>query len=158
AIFQSIFVLLTLLVFARLASHIPLASMARVLMGVAFNMSEHESVPHILEMRSGDTRVRVTTVLLTVFVNLTVAVPVGLGLAMLSCIKRMSDVLEVEKIVPDMHAEQSHTEDQLYRCPQIASYTIHGPLFFGAADRFETIITRSINERPKVLILKMRHV
>src|SRR5690625_6751220 len=123
-----------------------------------FNMIDHQSLRHILKMRSGDSLVLVTTFLLTVFVNLTIAVPVGLGLAMLSFIKRMSDVLEVEKIVPDMHAEQSHTEDQLYRCPQIASYTIHGPLFFGAADRFETIITRSINERPKVLILKMRHV
>ena len=158
AIFQSVFVLLTLLLFAPLASHIPLASMAPILMVVAFNMSEHQSFRHILKMRSGDSLVLVTTFLLTVFVNLTIAVPVGLGLAMISFIKRMSDVLEVEKIVPDIHTEQPHAEGQFYRCPQIASYTIHGPLFFGAADRFETIITRSINERPKVLILKMRHV
>src|SRR5690625_3073370 len=75
---------------------------------------------------------------------------------MISFIKRMGEVMEVEKIVPDAHLFD--TEDEEYPRPQIASYTIHGPLFFGAADRFETIITRSINERPKVLILKMRHV
>jgi len=65
-------------------------------------------------------------------------------------------VMEVEKIVPDAHLFD--TENEEYPCPQIMSFTVHGPLFFGAADRFETIITRSINERPAVLILKLRHV
>lgn len=158
-IFQSVFVLLTLLLFAPFASHVPLASMAPILMVVAFNMSEQKSFRHILKMKSGDSLVLATTFLLTIFVNLTIAVPVGLGLAMVSFIKRMSNVLEVEKIMPDIHLESdSRTGHPPYRCPQIASYTIHGPLFFGAADRFETIITQSINEHPKVLILKMRHV
>lgn len=154
--FQSLFVLLTLLLFAPFASYVPLASMAPILMVVAFNMSEHKSFLHILKMKSGDSLVLVTTFLLTVFVNLTIAVPIGLGLAMLSFIKRMSEVMEVEKIIPN--SQQTNGAEPSSRCPQIASFTIHGPLFFGAADRFEQIITRSINERPKVLILKMRHV
>lgn len=160
-IFQSLFVLLTLLLFAPYASHIPLASMAPILMFVALNMSEYKSFMHILKMRSGDSLVLITTFLLTVFVNLTIAVPIGLGLAMISFIKRMSEVMEVQSIVPEaesLNRLAQNNPDQEYRCPKIASFTIHGPLFFGAADRFEKIITRSINERPSVLILKMRHV
>src|SRR5690625_2453741 len=68
----------------------------------------------------------------------------------------MGEVMEVETIIPDAHLFD--TEDEEYPCPQIMSFTVHGPLFFGAADRFDLIITRSINERPAVLILKLRHV
>lgn len=161
-IFQSIFVLLTLLLFAPFASHIPLATMAPILMVVAFNMSEYKSFWHIFKLKSGDSLVLVTTFLLTVFVNLTIAVPIGLLLAMLSFIKRISNLLEVEKIMPDkfINGNSSNGTRRVrdYRCPKIASYTVHGPLFFGAADRFESMITRSINQRPSILILKMRHV
>ena len=158
-IFQSIFVLLTLLLFAPYASYIPLASMAPILMVVAFNMSEIKSFTHIIKLRSGDSLVLLTTFLLTVFVNLTIAVPVGLLLAMVSFVKRISSVLEVENITPD-DPVNSNNKDKLkgHKCPQIASFTIHGPLFFGAADRFESTLTRSISDRPTILILKMKHV
>src|SRR5699024_12327921 len=89
-VFQSVFVLLTLLLFAAYASHIPLASMAPILMVVAYNMSEIKSFAHIVKLRSGDSLVLITTFLLTVFVNLTVAVPVGLLLAIISFVKRAS--------------------------------------------------------------------
>src|SRR5690625_1218123 len=158
-IFQSAFVLLTLVLFAPYASHVPLASMAPILMVVAFNMSEHKSFWRIFQTRSSDSLVLVATFLLTVFVNLTIAVPIGLGLAMLSFIKRMNDVLAVKQIMLEAHAHQTKGDgENYYQCSQIVSYTIHGPLFFGAAHLFESIITQSINERPKVLILKMRHV
>src|SRR5699024_3529434 len=77
-IFQSAFVLITLLLFAPFASHIPLASMAPILMIVAFNMSEHKTFTKILKIKNADSLVLVTTFLLTVFVNLTIAVPIGL--------------------------------------------------------------------------------
>ncbi|MFU0791118.1 MAG: Sulfate-transp domain-containing protein [Virgibacillus proomii] len=104
-IFQSIFVLITLLLFAPYASSIPLASMAPILMVVAYNMSEYKSFTHILKLRSSDSLVLVTTFLLTVFVNLTVAVQIGLLLAMVSFIKRMSEVLQVRRVIPDMMKE-----------------------------------------------------
>ena len=157
-IFQSIFVLLTLLLFAPYASHIPLASMAPILMVVAYNMSEVKSFAHIIKMRSGDSLVLVTTFLLTVFVNLTVAVPAGLLLAMISFVKRISSVLEVDELKIDESSDDNDDQLQTNACPQIASFTIQGPLFFGAADRFESALTRSINERPSVLILKMKYV
>src|SRR5699024_3645308 len=138
--------LLVLLLFAPFAQHIPLASMAPILMIVAINMSEIKSFSHILKLRASDSIVLLTTFLLTVFVNLTIAVPVGLLLAMITFIKRMSAVLEVNDILP-IRQENGEITEQNNRCPLIASYTIHGPLFFGAADRFESIITHSINER-----------
>lgn len=158
-IFQSIFVLLTLMLFAPYASHIPLASMAPILMVVAFNMSEYKSFASILKLRTSDSLVLITTFLLTIFVNLTIAVPIGLLLAMVSFVRRISGVLEVENIKPDRFTNgEIKSEKTAYSCPKIASFTIHGPLFFGAADRFESTLSRSIHKRPTVLILKMRHV
>lgn len=158
-VFQSVFVLLTLLLFAPFAVHIPLASMAPILMVVAFNMSEYKTFNKILQMKTADSLVLVTTFLLTVFVNLTIAVPIGLLLAMVSFVRRISSVLEVQDIKPDKFSEEElKKKKDEYTCPLIASYTIHGPLFFGAADRFESTISRAIHRRPKVLILKMRHV
>lgn len=157
-IFQSVFVLLTLLLFAPYASHVPLASMAPILMVVAFNMSEHQSFASILKLRTSDSLVLMTTFLLTVFVNLTVAVPIGLLLAMVSFVRRISGVLEVQNIKPDGYDAGKSDDETAYSCPKIASFTVHGPLFFGAADRFESTLSRSIHKRPTVLILKMRHV
>ena len=154
-VFQSMFVLATLLLFAPFASHIPLASMAPILMVVAFNMSEYKTFTNMLKMRTSDSLVLITTFLLTVFVNLTVAVPVGLLLAMVSFVRRISSLLEVETIKPEKYVQEEKVQAN---CPKIASFTIRGPLFFGAADRFESILSRAIHRRPKVLILKMRHV
>src|SRR5699024_10259841 len=156
-IFQSVFVLLTLLLFAPYASHIPLSAMAPIFMVVAFNMSEYKSFSMILKMRTSDSLVLVTTFLLTVFVNLTIAVPIGLLLAMVSFVRRISTVLEVDDIKPEKFTEEEleNKERQDYSCPKIASFTIRGPLFFGAADRFESTLSRTINRRPEVLILKM---
>lgn len=160
AIFQGLFVLITLLLFAPFAADIPLASMAPILMIVAFNMSEHKSFIHILKLKSSDSLVLMATFLLTVFVNLTIAVQIGLLLACISFIKRMSEVFEVEKVIPAVAKNKADINGQLFHptCPQLAFYTIAGPLFFGAADRFESIITRSINKRPTVIVLKMKHV
>ncbi|MED3738004.1 SulP family inorganic anion transporter [Virgibacillus pantothenticus] len=160
-IFQSVFVLIILLLFAPFASNIPLASMAPILMVVAYNMSEYKSFTHILKLKSGDSLVLVVTFLLTVFVNLTTAVQIGLLLAMVSFIKRMSEVLQVEKVIPDKMKETTmndHLDTWSSTCPKLSFYTVGGALFFGAADKFESIITRSINQRPTVLILKMKHV
>jgi SulP family sulfate permease len=159
-VFQGVFVLLTILAFAPLASHIPLASMAPILMRVALNMSEHKSFTHLIRLKSADSLVLAATFLLTVFVNLTVAVPIGLLLAMLSFVKRMSEALGVEKVIPSRlkETEGAGAANRESTCPEIAFFTIEGPLFFGAADRFESVITRSINKRPKVLILRMKYV
>src|SRR5690625_1816164 len=137
-VFQSLFVLLTLLLFAPYASHIPLASMAPILMVVAYNMSEIKSFAHIVKLRSADSLVLITTFLLTVFVNLTVAVPVGLLLAIISFIKRASTALEVNNYtINKLEVNPTESELKASECAEIASFTIQVPLFFGAADRFD---------------------
>src|SRR5699024_10992259 len=149
-VFQSVFVLLTLLLFAPYASFIPLASMAPILIVVAYHMSEYQSFKTILKIKTSDSLVLVTTFLLTVFVNLTIAVPIGLLLAMVSFIRRISGLVEVKELEPEQ-AEET-------QCPQIATFTVRGALFFGAAAQFEQTLSRSIHRRPSVLILKMKFV
>src|SRR5699024_4614668 len=134
---------------------IPLASMAPILMIVAFNMSEYKTFTKILKIKNADSLVLVTTFLLTVFVNLTIAVPIGLLLSMVSFIRRISGLLEVQNIKPT-NAKENEKDDS--RCSKIASFTIRGPLFFGAADRFESTLSQAIHQRPTVLIVYMRHV
>lgn len=101
-IIHGIFVLLTLLILAPFAVHIPLASLAPVLMIVAWNMSERHHFSHILKLKSGDSLVLVITFLLTVFTSLTLAVEVGLVLAVVLFAKRMSEMLVVSKVLPNL--------------------------------------------------------
>ncbi|MED3762701.1 sulfate permease [Ureibacillus terrenus] len=160
-VIHGVFVLITLLIFAPLASHIPLASLAPVLMVVAWNMSERKHFKHVLKLKSGDSLVLIITFLLTVLTSLTIAVIVGLMLAVLLFVKRMSDMLIVSKVLPDHKNNgkvQPHIVNETRDCPQISIYTIEGPLFFGAAQTFEERILKSIHYQPKILILRMGKV
>src|SRR5699024_6595509 len=84
-------------------------------------------------------------------------VQIGLLLAMISFVKRMSEVLEVDKILPKNDRNgQANLTSYANRCPQLSVFTVQGALFFGAADRFESILTQSINRRPTVLVLILK--
>jgi SulP family sulfate permease len=161
-IIHGLFVLLTLLVFAPFAVHIPLASLAPVLMMVAWNMSERKHFAHILKLKSGDSLVLLITFLLTVFTSLTTAVVVGLLLAVLLFAKQMSNMLVVSKVLPDHENNQGKMNSQVvsssHDCPQVSIYTVEGPLFFGAAQTFEQSILSSIHAMPNVLILRLGKV
>lgn len=159
-VIHGVFVLITLLLLAPFASHIPLASMAPILMVVAWNMSEQKHFAHILKMKSGDSLVLLVTFLLTVFTSLTTAVAIGLILALILFTKRMSNMLVISKVLPDHPNEKvtPYAVNKTHDCPQISIYTIEGPLFFGAAQTFEQNILSSIHYKPKVLILRMAKV
>jgi len=161
-IIHGVFVLLTLLVFAPFAVHIPLASLAPVLMMVAWNMSERKHFAHILKLKSGDSLVLVITFLLTVFTSLTTAVEVGIILAVILFAKRMSQMLVVSKVLPDHGSNGGKVNSEVvnsgHDCPQVSMYTVEGPLFFGAAQSFEQSILASINSQPSVLILRLGKV
>ncbi|MEX1028490.1 MAG: sulfate permease [Paenibacillaceae bacterium] len=155
-------VLLVLVLFARYASHIPLASMAPILMLVAWNMCERKEFAYVLKTRTSDSIVLIITFLLTVFTTLTTAVMVGLILAVVLFVKRMSEVLTVAKVLPDPNVKNaklgSHMVAEGHDCPQISIYTIEGLLFFGAANMFEKSIMDTIHMRPRVLLLRMGKV
>jgi sulfate permease, SulP family len=161
-VIHGLVVLVVLLLFAPYASNIPLASMAPILMVVAWNMSERKEFVHVLKTKTSDSIILVITFLLTVFTNLTTAVEVGLMLATILFVKRMSEILTVAKVLPDPFDKskkvKSHIVNEGHDCPQISIYTVEGPLFFGAAQMFETSIMETINHRPKVLILRMGKV
>ncbi|WP_312109333.1 SulP family inorganic anion transporter [Brevibacillus reuszeri] len=161
-IIHGLVVLLILIVIAPYASSIPLASMAPILMLVAWNMSERKEFMHILKAKTSDSIVLLITFLLTVFTNLTTAVEVGLVLAVLLFVKRMRDSLQVEKVLPDPSSKHekvaSHMVTASHDCPQISMFTIEGPLFFGDADVFERSLMSTLQKRPSVLLLRMGHV
>ncbi|WP_075981954.1 SulP family inorganic anion transporter [Bacillus massilinigeriensis] len=160
-VIHGIVVLIVLLLLAPLASSIPLASMAPILMVVAWNMSEVKHFSHVLKTRTSDSLVLVITFLLTVFTDLTTAVEVGLVLAAILFVKRMSDILTVAKGLPDPfdnNRVRSQVVDAGNDCPQVSIFTIEGALFFGAIQMFESSVMGIINHRPEVLILRMGKV
>ena len=161
-VIHGLVVLAVLLLFAPFASEIPLASMAPILMMVAWNMSERKQFLHVLRTKTGDSLVLLITFLLTVFTDLTIAVEAGLLLAVVLFVKRMSDGLKVAKVLPDPAAKHAKVKEHMvargHDCPQIGIYTIEGPLFFGAATLFEQSILDAIHQRPKVLLLRMGKV
>lgn len=161
-VIHGLFVLLTLVLFAPYASLIPLASMAPVLMMVAWNMSERRQFLNVLKMKNGDSLVLAVTFLLTIFVSITTAVIAGLVLAVFLFAKRMSNLLVVSKVLPDhtleSEAVQSSIVNASHDCPQITMYTIEGPLFFGAAQVFEQRIMDTLHFESTVLILRMGKV
>ncbi|MEH7255166.1 sulfate permease [Neobacillus niacini] len=161
-IIHGVVVILVLLFFAPFASYIPLASMAPILMVVAWNMSERKVFAHIFKTKTTDSLVLVVTFLLTVFVNLTVAVEVGLVLAAVLFTLRMSNLMTTTKALPNLKHKNAKVETHIvsdsHDCPQVSIFNIEGPLFFGAAQTFETSIMNTINYHPKILLLRMGRV
>ncbi|MFC5469152.1 SulP family inorganic anion transporter [Cohnella suwonensis] len=161
-IVHGVVVLLVLIIFAPYASHIPLASMAPILMMVAWNMSERKEFARILNTKTSDSIVLLITFLLTVFTNLTTAVEIGLILAVILFVKRMGEMLTVAKVLPDpdnKHEKvRSHMVYEGHDCPQISIYTIEGALFFGAANKFEKSVMDRIAHGSGILLLRMGKV
>ena len=151
---QSIFVLGFLLLFAPYASYIPLAAMAPILMFVAWNMSVRKVFMHILAIRSGDSIVLLTTFFLTIFVNLTVAVQVGILIAVISFLRKMINKLHLKvATVSDVeYIKYGHDEPSTLK-----KYIIDGPLFFGTAKTFEDAYPAILTGDVKNIILDMEH-
>ena len=161
-VIHGIVVLFILLVFAPYASHIPIASLAPILMIVAWNMSERHVFSYILKTKTSDSLVLAVTFLLTVFVDLTTAVVTGLLLAVVLFTKRMVDTQVVAQALPNLNKAnkkvETHVVSEGHDCPQITIYNIEGPLFFGVAQTFQQTVMNTINDKPKVLLLRMGKV
>ncbi len=161
-IIHGVVVLLIVALFAPYASNIPLASMAPILMVVAWNMSERKAFAHMLKTRTSDTLVLIVTFLLTVFTTLTIAVEVGLVLAVLLFVKRMSDLLTVDKVLPDWASGKekvgAHIVSKDHDCPQVSIFTIDGPLFFGASQAFDRFVSQINDSQLRVVLIRMGKV
>lgn len=160
AIIHCIFLLLVLLFIGKWAAMIPMATLAAVLIVVAYNMSEWREFVHLLKSPRGDVAVLLATFLLTVFIELTVAIQVGILLAAFVFLQKMSKETHVDLITENLREDdelQTRDISNLKIPPGVEIFEIYGSLFFGAVSQFKESI-RVVANKPKVLILRMRHV
>lgn len=166
---HALMLLVFMFLFSQAIGLIPLATLAAILVIVAWNMSEfHHFKAIALKSERNDAVVLWMTFLLTVFINLNTGVQTGIMLAGLLFIKRMIDVTGIvdtkEKIeLPFDGEDEPVDQDDTHAIhnkivPQgVEVYEINGPFFFGVADRLKNILGE-LEEAPKVFILRMRHV
>ena len=161
-IVHALTLLLITLFFGRWAGLIPLAALAGILVLVAYQMSEWRVFRSELRAPRSDAVVLVVTFLLTVVVDLTVAIAVGMVLAAFLFMRRMAAVANVRFVTREF-ADQSEEEVdpnavERRNVPRtVEVYEIDGPFFFGAAEKFKETLGE-IGGTPRVLILRMRHV
>lgn len=152
--------LLILMVFGKWATLVPMATLAGFLVVIAYRMSEWRLMLKIVHSTKSDTLIMVITFLLTVLVDLTVAIQVGVVLASFLFMRRMADVTQTSYVQDIISEEEGDDEDSVRerRIPDgVAVFEIYGPFFFGAADKFKSTLNR-VDKKPRVLILRMRHV
>lgn len=140
---------------APLASRIPLASLAAVMVMVAWDMSQFQRFCRLFHAPKSDSLVLVITFLLTIFVDLTVAVQVGVVLAAMLFMRRMSELSSIQLVQPNAAKEDNGTA--LIGDTNVVCYEIDGPFFFGMANRFVEVM-RFTRNTPDILILRMRRV
>jgi len=155
---------LILLFCAPLVSQISLACLSAVLVMIAWNMSEVSHFRRLFKAPIGDISVLLTTFLLTVLVDLTVAVAIGMILAAFLFMKRVGDISAVISLSSlqkqDTTDEETYDLDAIERKevpPHTEVYEIAGPFFFGVADSLKNILT-NLEQPPKVFILRLRKV
>lgn len=160
-IIHSIVLLLILLFLGPLTKHIPMACLAGVLIIVAYNMSEWRTFRSLMKNSKSEIAVLLTTFFLTVIFDLTIAIEVGLLLAMFLFMRRISETtkVSVSTDVVDLsdEGEIHHEEEKLLLPKNVEVYEIDGPFFFGIANKFDESM-KIIGDKPKVRIIRMRKV
>jgi SulP family sulfate permease len=155
---HAVTLLVIILAAAPLAKFIPLATLSAVLVNVALNMGEWHNFSRLPKWPRSDAVVFLTAFSLTVVVDLTVAVEIGMVLAAVLFIKRVSETTQITAV--DEISETEGPQHSLIgkEIPKgVMVYRIFGSFFFGAADKLETALKRS-GQEPVVLILRMRKV
>ena len=155
------FLLLFMLALAPLMAYVPLATLAAILVVVAWNMAEIESFRHLMSGPVGDRVVLVLTFVLTVVFDLTVAIEVGIVLAAFLFMHRMSEVVAVESnvsLIDEDKADVPAADDQRAQLPPgVEAFQISGPLFFAVANRLDDVLNQ-FPAPPRVFILRLRLV
>lgn len=163
-IIHSIVLLLIVLFLGDLTKHIPMACLAGILVVVAYNMSEWRTFVSLMKQSRSTQAILLTTFLLTVIIDLTVAISVGLLLAIFAFLKRMNEYTEIShstgelKIESDSEVRHEGAEEEKLLLPDsVEVYEIRGPFFFGVANKFDEKM-RIIGEHHKIRIIRMRKV
>lgn len=158
AIVHSVVLVLVIVLLAPLAADVPLCTLAAILFVVAYNMSD---VPHFIHMvkraPNYDVLVLLTTFLLTVFANLVVAVNIGVILAILFFIRRMSQSVAIEQQSHESLKQELGLVDLTAFPQDTIVYTLQGPFFFGVAEKIERTLAAT-NADPKTIIFRLKEV
>ncbi len=161
-IVHALILLLVLLFMGPLVGLIPMPCLAAVLIIVAYNMSGWRTFVSLYKGPKSDFAVLMTTFVLTVIFDLTIAIEIGLLLAVVLFLKRTSESVEIrhfqDEIDPNQELDiQINSEEKLTIPEGVDVYEIDGPYFFGIANKFEEVMSR-ISQKPKVRIIRMRRV
>lgn len=157
-IVHAVTILLIGIFFGRWVAYIPLAALASILIIVAYHMSEWRSFIGEFTGPRADIAVLLTTFILTVTIDLTVAIEAGMVLAAFLFMKRMSEVTNISAVRSEFGDEDLRDDVPLPDLPHdVVMYEINGPFFFGAAEKFKETVN-SISSPPRALILVMRNV
>ncbi|MDO5765931.1 MAG: SulP family inorganic anion transporter, partial [Elusimicrobiales bacterium] len=165
-IFHALFLLIIMLFFGKYAALIPMATLGGVVALVAYNMSEWHLVKGLLKSTRSDVLVMLTSFLLTVVVDLTVAIQAGVLLAAFLFIRRMGESTEardITRLLTGKEERDTPRPDDLGQPgvvvpAEVEVFEVYGALFFGAADKFKDTLLTHAPTLPRVLILRMRHV
>jgi SulP family sulfate permease len=156
-IVHALTVLAVLLFAAPLARFIPLAVLSAILMVVCYNMGEWREVPEILKLPRLEAGVWLTTLLLTVFADLTVAVEAGMVLAALVFIRKVTETTTVSRVTEqDVARDQVHVLQGKLIPDYTAVFRIHGPFLFGSTEKLDTI-REQLPTLPAVVVIRLRN-
>jgi SulP family sulfate permease len=157
-IIHSLTLLAIVLFAAPLAKFIPLSVLAAILWMVAYNMGEWREIPELLKLSRFEVGTWLVTLLLTVFADLTVAVEVGMILAALVFIRKVTQSTTVSEVTAAYIREgQVHILQHKEIPAYVSIFRIHGPFLFGATDKLEAIVSR-LPDLPPVIILRLRNM
>jgi SulP family sulfate permease len=159
---HAVFLLLFMLLLAPLISYVPLAALAAVLVVVAYNMSEIDRFTYLMRAPAGDRTVLLLTFVLTVMIDLTVAISVGVVLASVLFMHRMAGAVAIENRNLLIERDEADTDRgeytrRLQLPPGVEVFELRGPLFFGVANRLNDVLDR-LGPMPRAFILILRDV
>ena len=162
-IVHAVVLLLIFLFLMPLAKYIPMACLAGVLVVVSYNMSGWRSFLALMKNPKSDVTVLLITFFLTIIFDLTIAIEVGLIIACLLFMRRMSETTDVKVIANEINPDEEYSDMKLGNLEHLTIpkgvevYESNGPYFCGAGNRFEEIMA-TMGDRPKVLVIRMRKV
>ncbi len=155
-------VLLLIYLFAMpLINYIPMSCLAAVLIMVAYNMSGWRTVVGIMRTPKSDVSVLIVTFLLTVIFDLTIAIEIGLLLAVVLFLRRVMENTEIKVYSEQLDVAEGtdlSRHEVLDVAPGVSIYEIDGPFFFGIATKFDEMMRSTIGSKPVVRVLRMRKV
>jgi SulP family sulfate permease len=158
---HAVVLLLILLFLGPLTRHIPMSCLAGVLIVVSYNMSEWRTFRSLLKNPGSDVSVLLVTFFLTVIFDLTIAIEIGLLIAMFLFMRRVMETTSVsvtrDFIDLSVESEASHEDEKLVIPEGVEVYEIDGPFFFGIANKFDGVM-QSLGDKPRVRIIRMRKV